>query len=295
MTAEPVQSTPLNHAPVNRIDAHLHLWDLDVSDYTWLGPQFGQLYASWSPAQAATELAAAGMAGAVLVQAEDSRVDTRFMLDVASAHPWVLGVVGWVQLDDTHAAAQDLDEWQRHPAFCGVRHLLNDDPRADFLDLPAVRASLTELAVRGLPFDVHDAWPRHLGQAERLAGDLPELTLVIDHLAKPPIGLADFDAWRESLARVARHPNTVAKVSALRRPAAPFTADALQEVWHTALDQFGPDRLMYGGDWPMTVPAGGYQPTWQVMSGLIAELSPSEQAAILVGTASRVYRISLPD
>jgi L-fuconolactonase len=274
-----------------RVDAHLHLWDLGVSEYAWLGPEFGALYASWTPEQAALELEAAGMQGAVLVQAEDSRVDTRFMLDVATAHPWVLGVVGWVQLDDTGAAARDLEAWRGHPAFCGVRHLLNDDPRADFLDLPAVRASLAELAKQGLPFDVHDAWPRHLGQAERLAADLPELQLVIDHLAKPPRGRGDFGAWRDAMSGVAQHPNTVAKLSALRRPDAPFTADALREVWDIALDQFGPGRLMYGGDWPMTVPDAGYQPTWQVMSELISELSDTEQASILGGTASRVYRL----
>lgn len=274
---------------ISRIDAHMHLWDLSVSDYAWLGPQYGALYASWSPEQAARELEEASMSGAVLVQAEDSRVDTRFMLDIARAHPWVLGVVGWVQLDDPDAAVRDLEGWLEHPAFCGVRHLLNDDPRAHFLELPSVRASLAELARRGVPFDVHDAWPRHLDQAERLAADLPGLRLVIDHLAKPPRGREDFDAWRDTMARVARHPNTVAKLSALRRPDAPYTVDALRQVWEIALEQFGPDRLMYGGDWPMTVPDGGYQPTWQVLSALIGELTETEQASILSGTASRVY------
>jgi L-fuconolactonase len=281
--------------PRPRIDAHLHVWDLSHGGYAWLGPEFGPLYTSWSPEQAAPELAAAGMAGAVLVQAEDSLRDTRFMLDAASRHPWVLGVVGWVPLDDTDAAARALDDWQRHDVFCGVRHLLNDDPRADFLDRPSVRASLAELAHCGLAFDVHDAWPRHLDQAERLAGDLPDLTVVIDHLAKPPRGREDFPDWRASMARVAAHPNTVAKVSALRRPDAPFTVDALREVWDIALELFGPNRLMYGGDWPMTVPAGGYQPTWQVMSALIGELGETDQSAILAGTACRVYGIRLPD
>ncbi|GAA3877469.1 amidohydrolase family protein [Leifsonia kafniensis] len=281
-------------SPSPRIDAHLHLWDRSVSDYAWLVPEFGAIYDDFTPVQAKTELDAAEMVGAVLVQAEDSLVDTQFMLDVASGHPWVLGVVGWVPLDDPDAAVQALDRWLAHPAFCGVRHLLNDDPRADFLDLPPVRTSLAELARRGLPFDVHDAWPRHLGQAERVAAELPELTLVIDHLAKPPRGRPDFGDWRQSMAAVARHPNTVAKLSALRRPDAPFTVDALREVWDFALEHFGPDRLMYGGDWPMTVAAGGYQPTWQVMSQLVGELSEAEQRAIVAGTASRVYGIRLP-
>ena len=288
-----MKSTTEASATSTQIDAHLHLWDLEISEYAWLGPQFGSLYTSWSPAQAERELEAAGMTGAVLVQAEDSRVDTQFMLDVAGANPWVLGVVGWVQLDNPDEAALDLDRWLEHSAFCGVRHLLNDDPRENFLELPSVRTSLGELARRGLPFDIHDAWPRHLDQAAQLAADLPELRLVIDHLAKPPRGRADFGAWRDTMARVAKYPNTVAKLSALRSPNAPFTIEALREVWDLALVQFGPERLMYGGDWPMTVTEGGYQPTWEVMSHLIGELTQNEQASILGGTAIRTYGLKL--
>lgn len=278
------------NAPL-RIDAHLHLWDLSLSEYAWLGPQFGPLYATWSADQAEPELRRAGFDGAVLVQAEDSRVDTQFMLDTADTHDWVLGVVGWVQLDSTDAARNDLETWTQHPKFSGIRHLLNDDPRDDYLDLPAVRSSLGEVARRGLAFDVHDAWPRHLDPAARVAADLPDLTLVVDHLAKPPRGHDDFPAWRDSMTRFASHSNTVGKLSALRRDGQPFTVDALREVFDLAIALFGPERLMYGGDWPMTIPTGGYQPTWEVMSALIGELSSTEQDAILGGTAARVYGI----
>lgn len=273
-----------------RIDAHLHLWDLALSDYGWLGPDFGPLHASWSAEQAEPELRRAGMDGAILVQAEDSRVDTRFMLDTADAHDWVFGVVGWVQLDSTDAARRDLDAWSQHRAFCGIRHLLNDDPRDEFLDLPEVRASLAEVAKRGLAFDVHDAWPRHLDRATRVAADLPELTVVLDHLAKPPRGRDDFDAWRAALTAFAAQPNTIGKLSSLRSPDAPYTVDALREVFDLALASFGADRLMYGGDWPMSIPDGGYQPTWEILRSLVGELSDPEQDAILGGTASRVYK-----
>lgn len=283
------------NADARRIDAHLHLWDRAVSEYAWLGPQLGVVNDDWSPTQAAAELVQAGMSGAVLVQAEDSRADTQYLLDVAVSQAWALGVVGWVQLDDPDKAAQDLDRWLQNPAFCGVRHLINDDSRSNFLDLPAVRASLAALARRGIPFDVHDAWPRHTGQATRLARDLPELILVFDHLGKPPRNGEELDAWQGHMEAAAALPNTVAKISGLHFRGAPLPADILRRVWDTALERFGPGRLMYGGDWPMTMAMGGYQPSWVGISQLIDDLTKSEQANILSGTATRIYRLSEPE
>lgn len=278
-------------APV--IDSHLHIWDLTTGDYAWLGSEHGELYASFTPQMAQQELKAAGVTAAVLVQAEDSERDTRFMLDAAERPGFVAGVVGWVRLDDPVRAVAQLEEYGA--ALCGVRHLVHDDPREDFLDLPPVRESLVLLAQRGLPFDVPDAWPRHLRGVARLAADLPDLRVVVDHLGKPPRGADDFGAWAEALHEVARRPNTVAKVSGLQAAGQPFTTSALRPVWETALEAFGPDRLMFGGDWPMTVPFGGYQATWAVLSELVGELSPDEQALVLGGTATSVYGLEVRD
>jgi L-fuconolactonase len=274
-----------------RIDAHLHVWDLDLSDYSWLTPALGSLHASFTPEQARAELDTCGIDRAVLVQAEDSERDTELMLDSANRHQWVAGVVGWVRLDDPPVAEKQLDRWQAHPAFCGVRHLVHEDPRDDYLALPAVRLSLRGLSERGITFDVPDAWPRHLAATAALAADLPELRIVIDHLGKPPFGGEDWARWRGQLADVAAHPGTVAKVSGLQAPGRPFTVEALRPAWDTALELFGPARLMWGSDWPMTVLVEGYAGTWDVVSTLVAELSPDEQAVLLAGTAMSVYRL----
>ena len=277
------------------IDSHLHVWDMETGEYAWLGPQYGELFGSFTPEMARHELASAGIAAAVLVQAEDSTRDTEHLLDVADRFGFVAGVIGWVRLDDPSQAAAQLDRFGQHPAFCGVRHLVHDDPRDEFLDLPTVRRSLALLVQRGLPFDVPDAWPRHLAGVSALAADLPDLTVVVDHLGKPPRGRDDFDAWAEALREVARRPNTVAKVSGLQVEGQPLTAEALRPVWEIALEAFGPVRLMYGGDWPMTIPSGGYQSTWQVLSSLIEELSVDEQALVLGGTARLVYGLEVAD
>lgn len=281
-----------------RIDAHLHVWELPSGaaggpgrPYPWLTPDHGELYDSFTPEQARTELDRAGFDAAILVQADDTMADTDYLLAVADTHPWVAGVVGWIPLDDTAAAGAALDRYAGNSRLVGVRHLVHDDPRDDFLALPAVRESLALLAGRGMPFDVPNAWPRHLDAAADLAADVPSLTVVIDHLGKPPRGKADYDDWLRSIARAASLPNVVAKVSGLRLPGAPFDVASLGGVWSAALELFGPDRLMYGGDWPMVVPAGGYLRTWRVMADLMDDLSDSDKSRVLGGTATEVYRL----
>ncbi len=145
------------------------------------------------------------------------------------------------------------------------------------------------LAERRLVFEVPDAWPRHLGQVEHVARSHPHLIVVVDHLAKPPRGTDATDDWAAALRRVAELPNAYAKVSGLQVPGQPFTVEALRPVFHAALEMFGPARLMYGGDWPMTLPYGDYHAHWAVVRELVAELSPDEQRQLLDGTARTLY------
>jgi L-fuconolactonase len=269
------------------VDSHLHLWDRAAGGYAWIPPG-SPFDRTFTIDDARAELAAAGVDAAVLVQAEASVADTHAMLAV-TADPLVAGVVGWVRLEDPATAEAQLADYGDR--LCGVRHLVHDDPRDDFLDLPGVRTSLRLLADAGLPLDVPDAWPRHLAALAALADALPDLTIVVDHLGKPPRGTDAMAAWERALRDVAARPRTVAKVSGLQQPGQPFTAEALRDVWGVALDAFGPARLMYGGDWPMTVPAGGYGPHWAVVRGLIGELSAAEQADVLAGTAAQTYSL----
>ncbi|KHL13178.1 L-fuconolactonase [Mumia flava] len=275
------------------IDAHLHVWDLASGDYEWLGPEHGALHRSFTSAEASRQLAAAGVDAAVLVQAADTEADTRTMLAIAAEEPLVAGVVGWVALEDPDRAARQLDTYGGDPAFVGVRQLVHDDPRDDVLDLAPVRTVLGRLVERGLPLDVPDAWPRHLGRLPALADEVDGLVLVVDHLGKPPRGTGGMADWEAALREVARRPRVVAKVSGLQVPGQPFTVDALRPVWEVALDAFGPERLMYGGDWPMTVPDGGYEPHWEVVRTLVDELTNDEQAAVLSATARAVYGVDV--
>lgn len=287
------------------IDSHLHVWTLDtfvtggLRHYSWLGPQHGDLFRSFDEDEAREALDAAGVRGAVLVQADDSVADTESMLAVAARNPWVFGVVGWIRLDAPAEAAGQLHRFTAQAVFRGVRHLVHDDPRDDFLDLPPVRESLALVAQRGLTLDIPDAFPRHLGSAVRLAREMPELTVVLDHLGKPP--LADpslMDLWRADFLALGREPNTVAKLSGLHLPGVDYTADALRPLFETALEAFGPARLMIGGDWPVSTVGAPYGRTLDVLLELVSSLSPSEQDLVLEETAVRTYGLAvtpLPD
>lgn len=278
---------------IPRVDSHLHIWDLARARYSWLTPENTFLYRNFPPHEAAAELARNGFNGAVLVQADDSRAETEYLLHVAQTSPWVFGVAGWIDLNNPPEAMADLERLQAHPKFRGVRHLVHSDPRKDFLDRPTVRASLRAVSRAGLTLDIPDAWPAHCEQAYRVAADNENLIVVIDHLAKPPLGEPDFPEWCESVNRLAQLPNTVAKFSGLRRPGVDFTAEKLGPIWSVALESFGPARMMYGGDWPMTTPYGDYSDTWHVISELLDTVSLAERDQIVGLTATRVYDLNI--
>ncbi|WP_170133053.1 amidohydrolase family protein [Arthrobacter livingstonensis] len=274
-----------------RLDSHLHLWEVGEGRYPWLGPQHGQLYRTYSVQEARETLAAAGVQRAILVQADDTAADTEAMLAHGNAHEWIAGVVGWLPLEDPAAAAAMLEKWRAHTKFCGVRTLIHDDQRPDVLGLAPVRESLGLLAVEGIPFEVPDAFPRHLGQVAALATELPELTVVVDHLGKPPRAGSggEMFPWERQLRAVAALPNTVAKVSGLHCGGVEFSAGSLTRVWDIALEAFGPSRLMFGGDWPVSLLGAPYAETTAVLASLIGSLSLDEAAALWHATAERVY------
>ncbi len=275
----------------DRLDSHLHLWELGEGRYSWLQPSHGVLYNSFTAEQARETLLAAGVGQAVLVQADDTAADNDAMLAAAAAHDWIVGVVGWLPLEDPAASASLLERWGANPKFCGVRTLIHDDPRPDVLELAPVRETLGLLEKAGLAFDVPNAFPRHLGQAAGIARDFPELRVVVDHLGKPPraAGDAAMAEWERQMRDVAALPNTVAKVSGLFEGGVDFSAAALSRTWDVALSAFGPQRLMFGGDWPVSLLGGSYAETVNVAADLIDSLSPAEAQAVWAGTARRVY------
>ncbi|OJX80747.1 amidohydrolase family protein [Leifsonia sp. 71-9] len=273
------------------IDAHLHLWDLERVAYPWLTSALAPIDRTFAFAEAEPQLAQAGVDRVVLVQAANSVEDSAAMFAVES--PRVAGVVAWVDLLDPESAVRQLDTWAAQPAFVGIRHLVHDEPDADWLARPPVRRSLRLLAERGLSFDVIGVLPRHLEHAVAIADELPDLRLVIDHLGTPPVGAASREPWAGLISDLARRPGVAVKLSGLTTlgPDGRATTADLRPFVDHALSAFGADRVLAGGDWPVSTLAGPYGETWSTLSALIDGLSEAERAQVLGGTAERVYRL----
>ena len=294
MTAGPnAPSGPKRGAAAARIDAHHHFWDLESGLYPWLAAAEPVIRRTFSPEELEPELVAAGIDATVVVQAADSLADTDAILDAASRHAWIAGVVGWLPLADLAATERALEA--RSGRLCGVRHLIHWDADPMWLTRPDVQPGLRFLAEAGLPFDVVAVFPEHLPLVPAVVAAHPDLVMVIDHLAKPPFRSPGWDRWVTDINRAANYPTVFAKVSGLDTAAGPgWTVDELRPAWDVALEAFGPDRMMFGSDWPVCRLVSAYGDVVSGTVDLVAELTPTERDRVLGGTAMEVYRLPLP-
>jgi L-fuconolactonase len=278
-------------AEAARVDAHQHFWNLGEVDYGWLmGAEYGPIQRDFEPGDLEPLLRRAGIGHCVTVQAANSFAETDAMLARAHEHAWIAGVVGWVPLLDPTATGRALERYCRDPAFRGVRHLVHDERDPDWLVRSPVRRSLALLAERGLVFEIPAVFPRHLVHIPRLAAELPGLRIVIDHLGKPPIASGSVGAWASELSAVAKHPNVYAKVSGLNTVAPDdWSADDLRPFVDVAIDAFGPERLMFGSDWPVCLMAGDYLRVWDETVAALDGTSAAARDAVLGGTAAALY------
>jgi L-fucono-1,5-lactonase len=278
-----------------RVDAHQHFWSLGEVDYPWLTPsQYGPIHRDFGGDDLEPLLRATGITRTITVQAANSFADTDAMLARTDPHPWIAGVTGRIPLLEPRQAERALERYCRHPCFRGVRHLVHDEPDPDWLLRAPVRRSLALLAERDVVFEIPAVFPRHLVHVPRLARELPRLKIVIDHLGKPPIAAGELEPWATQLARTAEHANVFAKVSGLNTAADPagWSAEDLRPFVDVAMKCFGPERLMFGSDWPVCLMAGDYERVWAETLLLLGGVPPSARDAVLGGTATSVYGLA---
>jgi L-fuconolactonase len=211
-----------------------------------------------------------------------------FLLDIAESSDVVRGVVGWTDFDAADAAAR-IDALAARSLLVGLRPMVQDIADDDWLLGPALAPLLAAMARNGLVFDAL-MLPRHLPRLLQIVGRHPDLTFVLDHCGKPRLATGEIATWQRDIALLAQHPNIVCKVSGLVTEAALDwkIADLRQAVDHVVAC-FGPQRLLWGSDWPVVDLAGGYARWFAAAETLLADLSPREKAAIFGGNAARIY------
>jgi L-fuconolactonase len=275
------------------IDSHQHFWRYSATDYPWIGAGMERLARDFLPGDLGPVAAAAGIGGTVAVQARQTLEETRWLLDLAEHHPLIRGVVGWVDLRSGDVHGQ-LQEFAARKAFVGVRHVVQDEPDPRFLLAAEFVRGLERLQPFGLTYDLLLYAPQ-LPAAVDLVARLPEQPFVLDHLAKPQVATwtqpGDRDAWCREIEALAAHPNVCCKLSGL-------VTEAVWRQWRpaeftpyldVALAAFGPERLMFGSDWPVCLLSGGYAEVAGIVRDFCDTLSPAEQTAIWGGTAARFY------
>jgi len=275
------------------IDSHQHFWQLGRFDYPWMNSSLGVLYRDYLPDQLEPLLARNGVVKTVLVQASNSIEESRWLLKLADEYAFIGGVVGWVDLisDDLN---RQLDELVSHPKFKGVRHLVESEPADDWLIQPQVLRGLKRLSTYGVSYDllVHT---RHLKHIQKVVDACPDLKLVVDHMAKPPIAKGAIETWRQELGQVAANANIHCKLSGLVTEAnwTSWTTDDLRPYVECALELFGSSRLLFGSDHPVCLLVASYERVLESFRELLTELSADEQERIFARNAVEFYRLNV--
>jgi L-fuconolactonase len=276
------------------VDAHHHFWDLERAAMPWMTDEHARIRRTFAPADLEPLLASAGITQTVLVQAACTDADTDSMFAHARRHDWLGGVVAWIDLSSARRTRARLAALSGEPKLRGFRHLIQDEADAHWILRADVLGSLELLADGGLVLDLPCVFPRHLADVPELAARFPGMTLVIDHLAKPPLRTAAMAAWADELRAAAAHGNVVAKISGLNTVLADdgWRAEDLREAVAVAVDAFGPDRLMCGSDWPVALLNGDYERVWHETVRVIDDVAPEARGQMLCGTAAGIYGLA---
>lgn len=274
-----------------RIDAHQHFWRYATADYPWIGAGMDALRRDRLPPDLRPLLDAHGIDACIAVQARANEAENAFLLQLAETHDWIAAVVGWIDLfaDD---AAERVAHWRQQPKLAGLRHLLQDDPdpAATLADARFGRG-IAALQSQDLVYDVLVRGPAQLAAVPAFAVRHDRCWLVLDHLGKPAIGGEGQAEWRRQLRLLADAPHVLCKLSGLVTEVATpqIEADAIHRHLDAALEAFGPERLMFGSDWPVCLLRADYARVVALVEDWAARLSPDERAQLWGGTAARCY------
>ena len=277
-----------------RIDAHQHFWRYDEREYGWIDDSLAALRRDFLPADLKPELECNGFQGCVAVQARQTLEETRWLLELAERAPFILGVVGWVDLRSPRVRFE-LESLGRYPELVGVRHIVQGESDERFLLQPDFLRGIAMLEEFDLAYDIL-IHTRHLPVAVEFVTKFPRQRFVLDHLAKPPIKSGAIDVWARGIQGLAAFSNVYCKVSGLVTEA-DWQAWKPEDMWpylDAVFECFGPSRLMIGSDWPVCMVAGSYSRVMNLTKDYLGKYAEKERNAVLGENAATFWRLKRP-
>jgi L-fuconolactonase len=273
-----------------RIDAHQHFWRYSLEEYDWIDDSMASLRRDFLPSDLKPELDAAGFDACIAVQARQTLEETRWLLALADENPFIAGIVGWVDL--RAESVRDQLAALSNPKLVGVRHVVQAEPDDGFLLRPDFLSGIAALQEFDLTYDIL-IYPRHLPVAVEFVSRFPEQRFVLDHLAKPFIKARAIEPWASNIRELAKFPNVFCKLSGMVTEAdwTSWTPEHFKPYLETALQAFGPDRLMIGSDWPVCKVAGSYRKVMSLVIQFLDLQPPDTREKVLGENARRFWRL----
>jgi L-fuconolactonase len=279
--------------PSNRIDSHHHFWEYSAEQYPWISEPMGLLRRDFLPPDLLAEANANQVGGVISVQARQIEEETSWLLSMASSHDWIRGVVGWLPLQSPDIR-ETMVPYRDAAKLCGLRHVVQDEQDDGFLDRPEFNNGVRSMLEFGWTYDLL-IYSRQLPFAIPFVDRHPDQVFVLDHIAKPTIRSGHHaDQWDRDLRELAKRSNVFCKFSGVVTEVRDqeWTSSQIEPYWNTALEAFGPSRLMFGTDWPVCLLKASYTRWVNAVDAFASKLSASEQNQFWFENAVRAYNLS---
>ena len=285
-------AVPMAHdAKPVRVDAHQHFWKYSPAEFGWIDDSMAKIRRDFLPSDLRPLLDEAGIDATVAVQACQTIEETEWLLTLAQENDWIAGVVGWIPLIAAEAAVT-LENLAANSKLKGIRHVLQAEP-GEYMLRDDFNRGVAALRRYGLTYDVL-VFQHQLPTAIQFVDRHPDQPFVLDHVAKPRIQARELEPWRTNIRELARRPHVACKLSGMVTEAdyQGWSEDDLRPYIETVLEAFGPERLMFGSDWPVCVVAASFTRWVGVVRDFVQELSEEEQASVFGGNAIAAYGLS---
>jgi L-fuconolactonase len=270
------------------IDTHQHFWKLDRGDYNWLTPDLELLYQDFLPTDLEPLLKASGIDATIAVQAADSETETEYLLSLADQYDWIIGVVGWVDLE-APTAVTSINRLAQHPKLVGIRPMIQDIEDDAWMLRDALAPAIDAMIAHNLTFDAL-VMPRHLAYLKLFLARYPKLKVVLNHCAKPEIRNNAFEPWALEITELVQAQNLFCKISGLVTEAADgWSPETLMPYIKHVVQAFGPERLLFGSDWPVLNLASNYAQWREVFESAAAKAEGSSSISHSLDVAKNAY------